>query len=143
MLGWASQRFSSRPPFSLSLHSPKLDIEKDPMKVLLASIPMTGHSNPILVAARILKEAGQETAIYTSAIFRDKIEKAGIRFIPLAVELPERDANRGILVRRCEPVFVLLCDAEELLHLIRSGRCRRPVRIEWPCELAEEAVEFL
>jgi hypothetical protein len=59
---------------------------------------------------------------------------------PLAVELRERDANRCILVRRCEPVFVLLCDAEELLHLIRSWRCWRPVRIERPCELAEEAV---
>src|SRR6266851_1706517 len=60
-----------------------------------------------------------------------------------AVELPERDANRCILVRGCKPVFVLLCDAEELLHLLRSWRCGRAVRIEWPCELAEEAVEFL
>jgi hypothetical protein len=62
---------------------------------------------------------------------------------PLAVELPERDANRCILVTGCKPVFVLLCDAEELLYLLRSWRCGRPVRIEWPCELAEEAVEFL
>jgi hypothetical protein len=61
----------------------------------------------------------------------------------LAVELPQRDANRSILVRGCKPEFVLLCDAEELLHLPRSWRCGRPVRIEWPCELAEEAVEFL
>jgi UDP:flavonoid glycosyltransferase YjiC (YdhE family) len=50
------------------------------MKILLASIPATGHFNPILVAARILKEAGHETAIYTSVIFRDQIEKAGVRF---------------------------------------------------------------
>src|SRR5580658_5843531 len=62
---------------------------------------------------------------------------------PLAVELPERDANRCILVRGCKPVSVLLCEAEELLHLLRSWRCGRLVRIEWPCELAEEAVEFL
>jgi len=62
---------------------------------------------------------------------------------PLAVELPKRDANRCILVRGCKPVFVLLCDAKELLHLLRSWRCGRPVRIEWLCELAEEAVEFL
>jgi hypothetical protein len=61
----------------------------------------------------------------------------------LAVALQERDANRCILVRGCKPVFVLLCDAEELLHLLRSWRCGRPVRIEWTCELAEEAVEFL
>jgi hypothetical protein len=62
---------------------------------------------------------------------------------PLAVELPERDANRCILVRGRKPVFVPLCDAEEFLHLLRSWRRGRPVRIEWPCELADEAVEFL
>jgi hypothetical protein len=61
----------------------------------------------------------------------------------LAVALQERHANGCILVRGCKPVFVLLCDAEELLHHLRSWRCGRPVRIEWPCELAEEAVEFL
>src|SRR5215469_159035 len=61
------------------------------MKILLASIPATGHFNPILVAARILKEAGHETAIYTSVMFRDKIEKAGVRFFPL----PE-DADQGV-----------------------------------------------
>src|SRR3984957_8433194 len=62
---------------------------------------------------------------------------------PPAVELPERDANRCILVRGGKPVFVLLCDAEEMLHLLRSWGCGGTVRIEWPCELAEEAVEFL
>src|ERR1700742_248877 len=56
------------------------------MKILLSSIPATGHFNPILVAARILKEAGHETAIYTSVVFRDKIERAGLRFIPLPEE---------------------------------------------------------
>jgi UDP:flavonoid glycosyltransferase YjiC (YdhE family) len=61
------------------------------MKILLASIPATGHFNPILVAARILKEAGHETAIYTSLVFRDKIEKAEVRFFPL----PE-DADEGV-----------------------------------------------
>lgn len=61
------------------------------MKILLASIPATGHFYPILVAARILKEAGHETAIYTSVIFRDRIERAGVRFIPL----PE-DADQGV-----------------------------------------------
>jgi UDP:flavonoid glycosyltransferase YjiC (YdhE family) len=56
------------------------------MKILLSSIPATGHFNPILVAARILKEAGHDPAIYTSVVFRDNIERAGIRFIPLPQE---------------------------------------------------------
>jgi MGT family glycosyltransferase len=61
------------------------------MKVLLASIPLTGHFNPTLAAAQTLKESGHETAIYTSIIFRERIEEAGIRFIPL----PE-DADQGV-----------------------------------------------
>ena len=61
------------------------------MKILLASIPSTGHFNPVLVAARILKEAGHETAIYSSVVFRDQIERAGVRFFPL----PE-DADQGV-----------------------------------------------
>ena len=60
------------------------------MKILLASIPATGHFNPIFVAAPMLKEAGHETGIYTSVIFRDKIEKAEVRFFAL----PE-DADQG------------------------------------------------
>ena len=66
------------------------------MKVLLVCIPVTGHFNPILVAARILKEAGHETAIYTSVIFRDKVEKARIRFMPF----PE-DADQGMRDDTC------------------------------------------
>jgi hypothetical protein len=53
------------------------------MKILLASVPATGHFNPLLVAARHLKKAGHETAIYTSVLFREKIEAAGVRFFPL------------------------------------------------------------
>ncbi len=61
------------------------------MKILLASVPGTGHLNPVLVAARILKDAGHETAIYTSIVFRDKIEREGVRFIPLP-----GDADQGV-----------------------------------------------
>ncbi|HEX3471930.1 MAG TPA: nucleotide disphospho-sugar-binding domain-containing protein [Silvibacterium sp.] len=56
------------------------------MKVLLASIPATGHFNPLLVVARLLKKAGHEPAFYTSKLFRDKIEAAGIPFFPLPEE---------------------------------------------------------
>jgi MGT family glycosyltransferase len=56
------------------------------MKVLLASIPATGHFNPLLVVARILKNAGHEPAIYTSKLFRDKTEAAGIPFFPLPAD---------------------------------------------------------
>jgi UDP:flavonoid glycosyltransferase YjiC (YdhE family) len=61
------------------------------MKILLASMPATGHFNPILVTARILKKEGHETAIYTSVLFRDKVEREGIKFIPLS-----EDADQGV-----------------------------------------------
>ena len=35
------------------------------MKVLFAASPFTGHVNPLLVAARVLQNAGHETALYT------------------------------------------------------------------------------
>jgi MGT family glycosyltransferase len=60
------------------------------MKALLASIPLTGHFNPILSTARILKESGHDTAIYTSVIFRNRVEDAGIRFLPLPEQADQR-----------------------------------------------------
>ncbi|HEY1946215.1 MAG TPA: hypothetical protein VGG97_04360 [Bryobacteraceae bacterium] len=56
------------------------------MKVLLASIPATGHFNPLLVVARILKKTGHESVIYTSKLFRDNTEAAEVPFFPLPQE---------------------------------------------------------
>ena len=57
------------------------------MKVLLGSCPVTGHVNPVLVAARVLKDAGHTVAFYTGSLFREKIESAGIRFFPLPADV--------------------------------------------------------
>jgi hypothetical protein len=56
------------------------------MKVLLASMPATGHFNPLLVVARTLKKAGHEPIIYSGQLFRDQAEVAGIPFFPLPEE---------------------------------------------------------
>ena len=65
------------------------------MKVLLASSPITGHVNPIVVAARLLKNAGHTVAIYTGRLFREKIESAGIEFfaLPTDVDFDMRDVG--------------------------------------------------
>ena len=60
--------------------------ERKSTKVVLASIPATGHFNPLLVVAGILKKAGHEPVVYTSKLFRDKTEAAGIPFLPLPEE---------------------------------------------------------
>ncbi len=58
------------------------------MKILLPSIPVPGHLNPVLGVSRILKKYGHEVAVQTGAASRPVVEAAGIPFIPL---LPEAD----------------------------------------------------
>jgi MGT family glycosyltransferase len=62
-------------------------ILKAKMKVLLASSPVTGHVNPLLVIARILRDTGHETAIYTGSLFREKVQAAGVEFFPLPTDV--------------------------------------------------------
>ena len=57
------------------------------MKILFTSSPIIGHLNPVLVAARVLKNAGHTVAIYTGTLFREKIESAGFRFFPLPTDV--------------------------------------------------------
>jgi hypothetical protein len=40
------------------------------MKILIGSMPATGHVNPMLAIARILMTDGHEVAIYTGSAFR-------------------------------------------------------------------------
>jgi MGT family glycosyltransferase len=65
------------------------------MKVLFAATPVIGHVSPLLVAARILQNAGHETAFYTGTLFQEKIESARMRFFPLPpdVDYDSRDVD--------------------------------------------------
>jgi MGT family glycosyltransferase len=58
-------------------------LERETMKVLFAATPVIGHVNPLLVAARVLKNAGHEVAFYTGTRFREKVENARLKFFPL------------------------------------------------------------
>ncbi|WP_407530985.1 glycosyltransferase [Methylobacterium oryzisoli] len=53
------------------------------MKVLLCSTPATGHLNPLLAIARMLTSEGHEVAVLSGTAFRDRVEAAGARFLPL------------------------------------------------------------
>jgi MGT family glycosyltransferase len=57
------------------------------MRVLFATTPAVGHVNPMLVAARVLQNAGHEIAVYTGTVFREKVESAGMRFFPLPADV--------------------------------------------------------
>ncbi len=57
------------------------------MKIVLASSPAAGHLNPLLVVARMLQNAGHETAIYTGSLFREKAQAVGAKFYPLPADV--------------------------------------------------------
>jgi MGT family glycosyltransferase len=66
------------------------------MKILFAASPIIGHFNPMLVAARVLLNAGNEVSFYTGEPFREKVERAGIRFFPLPAEVDYDMSNLDV-----------------------------------------------
>lgn len=53
------------------------------MKVLIASMPATGHVNPMLAIARILMTDGHEVTVHTGSTFRTRVEAARAEFFSL------------------------------------------------------------
>jgi hypothetical protein len=53
------------------------------MRILLASIPATGHFQSRHLSQPASSRKQTTTAICTSVVFHDKIEKAAVRFFPL------------------------------------------------------------
>jgi MGT family glycosyltransferase len=53
------------------------------MKILIPSMPATGHLNPLLAIARMLLAEGHEVAFLTGSAFRDRIERSGAKFFAL------------------------------------------------------------
>ncbi|HWZ59277.1 MAG TPA: nucleotide disphospho-sugar-binding domain-containing protein [Gemmatimonadaceae bacterium] len=51
--------------------------------ILVAVTPMAGHVNPMLVVAESLRARGHDVIFTTSELFREKVDAAGIRFVPL------------------------------------------------------------
>ena len=79
------------------------------MKVLIASIPATGHLNPLLAVANILLEHNHEVVVQTASELRSMVEAAGVPFMPEPpatnsfadlmelLELPERQTKNPSL----------------------------------------------
>ncbi|MBB5065903.1 glycosyltransferase [Granulicella mallensis] len=62
------------------------------MKILIASIGVPGHLNPLLSAASIFAKHGHEVAVQTSNEMQAVIEAAGVTFLP---EIPEANTSGG------------------------------------------------
>src|SRR4029079_7320813 len=58
--------------------------------VVLASLPMVGHVNPLRPIARALVERGHDVRWYTGARFAASVEATGARFLPMSEDV-DRD----------------------------------------------------
>jgi UDP:flavonoid glycosyltransferase YjiC (YdhE family) len=56
------------------------------MKVLFAATPAIGHVNPLLAIARMARACGDDVLFTTARVFKEAVEAAGSRFVPLAAE---------------------------------------------------------
>jgi len=54
------------------------------MKIVIATTPAPGHVNPMLGITRILMDEGHEVVAFTGSAFKDRIERTGAAFRPLA-----------------------------------------------------------
>lgn len=52
-------------------------------RILVASTPLAGHVNPMLLVAESLSRQGHDVYFHTAEVFREKVETAGLRFLPL------------------------------------------------------------
>jgi MGT family glycosyltransferase len=63
------------------------------MKILIPSMPATGHLNPLLAITRLLLAEGHQVAFLTGTAFRDRIESSGAKFfaLPTGADFDLRD----------------------------------------------------
>src|SRR5215470_902443 len=68
---------------------------EDPMKILIASTPATGHVNPLLAIGRILIAEGHEVVGLSGSTLRERIESIGAGFRPFP---PGADFDLGDII---------------------------------------------
>ena len=90
------------------------------MKILIASMPATGHLNPMLAIARILMTDGHEVAVYTGSAFRARVEAAGAEFFSLP---PDADLDPADAFARF-PELKVMSPGPDWLHR-HGARFRR------------------
>ena len=84
------------------------------MKILIASIPATGHVNPMLAIARILMTGGHEVAVYTGSAFRARVEAARAEFFSLP---PDADLDPAAAFARF-PELKVMSPGPDLLRVV-------------------------
>jgi UDP:flavonoid glycosyltransferase YjiC (YdhE family) len=62
------------------------------MKILIASMQVPGHFNPLLSIASLLAESGHDVAMQVNEDLRPAVEAAGHRFL---LEIPNAQTSAG------------------------------------------------
>ncbi len=75
------------------------------MKILFASVPASGHMNPVLSIARMAKARGDTTIFAAASHFAGAVEAAGARFMPLlgAADIDHREVEKIVPERALLP----------------------------------------
>ena len=84
--------------------------------ILVCAVPNPGHVGPMLAAAQHLKAVGHHVTFNSSSNFRDKVESAGIRFVPMTGK-----ANYDYRRSSDSPDCKNSSDAEQKVHLLRTA----------------------
>ena len=84
------------------------------MKILIGSMPATGHLNPMLAIARILMTDGHEVAVYTGSAFRARVEAARAEFFSLP---PDADLDPADAFARF-PELKVMSPGPDLLRIV-------------------------
>jgi MGT family glycosyltransferase len=90
--------------------------------ILIATVPVVGHINPMLPLSRALLARGHELHWYSGAKFRAKIEATGASYVPfehardyddgrIEATFPERSKLRGIAQLKFDMKHVFIDDA--------------------------------
>ncbi len=62
-------------------------------RILVATVPLTGHVHPMLLVVRTLVERGHAVSWYAASKFAPKIEAVGATFVPMRTARDWNDAN--------------------------------------------------
>ena len=74
------------------------------MKIIIATLPITGRANPALNVGSILVKAGHEVVFTSAQSFRTRAETCGLKFISSSDSAEDMDVNLRFPERNKIPV---------------------------------------
>lgn len=81
--------------------------------ILVCCIPNPGHVRPMLAVSRHLASVGHKVTVNTAELFREQVEKAGLRFVPFAgkADIDYRDGKNAAMKKNMRMTDTSSADA--------------------------------